>query len=353
MVDTDTWITRRGEDKRINLRSNELVHPRLNHIYRSFSKSVSVEDLWQYPRYQNSVPPIAAYFSCSPDEMLVSPGSDFAIRHVCAQYIRSHNRDGRLLLQAPNYDAWHQTAESFGLETCLFTAQNADSRRQGQDLVAAVTRTSRELIAISVPNGPAGSCMPRDMIDELAAIAEERDHLLVIDGCYQAFHGRLTAQVDRRGGNVLVIQSLSKSHGLAGARLAVVCGTPKLLASIFGPSVEHCVSGPSLRAALLAVEHHSEFADIWDEIQRNRTSITGELRSLGIEPLPSGANFLSVRLGSSQRVMEITQQLSHVGFRVRDVSSHPGLTGCIRFTVADSSTMAKFKAELYPMLREC
>jgi histidinol-phosphate aminotransferase len=329
-------------DPRLNLSSNELIHPDAVELLSTISSRLS-SDLWyRYPAATDTAARISAYLGCHPDELAMTPGSDSALRLVCQYFARSTGGRGTVLLQDPNYVAWEQEARLLGLRVHRVSLDDGGPDEQARRLVDIAAVTRGQLIAVSVPNAPAGGSLPAHIVDELAALARENDHLLVIDSAYQVFQGSVTEQVARRSERVVVVQTLSKSHGLAGARMAVLCTEPTLLAAIAPQSLEHCVSAPAMLAARIAVDHHDRFAAIWQEIAEVREHAMTALPEGISVPWPSGGNFLTVRVGSSDDAATTVAALSVAGVRVRDLSALPGLAGCLRFTVADRATTAGF-----------
>src|ERR1019366_3154170 len=110
-----------------------------------------------------------------------------------------------------------------------FCAPDACTERQLTELVEAATGGRDTLIAVSTPNGPGGGIAPPELLDRLGEESERNGHLLVLDGCYQSFAGPHDALLPRVGERTLVVHSLSKSHGLAGARVGLVFGTRERL----------------------------------------------------------------------------------------------------------------------------
>jgi histidinol-phosphate aminotransferase len=348
---TSFAATRRREDERLNFSSNELIHPDLPSIFAKLTADLA-PDLWhRYPVVAGTATRMARYFGCEVDELLMTPGSDSALRLVCRYFARRTGGRGTVVLQHPNYLAWEQQARLLDVP---IRAVSLDARGLGDQtrrLVAAASVADNCLIAVSVPNGPAGGALSGGELDTLTTIARERGHLLVIDSAYQAFHGGLTDHVARRGGPVLVVQSMSKSHGLAGARFAVLFGDPAVLAQLATEPLEHCVSGPALRAARFAADHHDLFAPIWTEIGQVRDRTADELRGEVTVPWPSGGNFLTIRVGTARTAAGVTRALSAAGVRVRDLSALPGLSGCVRFTIADAATTGTFQQLLRDTLQ--
>ncbi|HET8662499.1 MAG TPA: aminotransferase class I/II-fold pyridoxal phosphate-dependent enzyme [Micromonosporaceae bacterium] len=342
-------IRRRYTDSRVNLSSNELVHPGVDAVLGAVPAALTPDVLRRYPPSAETVERLAGYVGVRPEQLVLTPGSDSALRLICAYHHRRTGGRGTVLLQHPNYPAWEETATLLGLPIHRVPADCADPARQDQQLVDAAWAACGMLVAVSVPNGPVGGCLSPAALDQLAQASRERGHLLVIDSCYQAFHGRLTEQIERAGDTVVVVQSLSKSHGLAGARVALLCGEPRLVEDLAPGPLEHAVSGATLLAARVAIEHHAAFQAIWEEISQVRKRTREVLHCAGWPTVASGGNFITVRLGSTTAAA-VTARLSSAGYRVRHLSDYPDLAGYLRFTVADRATNDRFLAELLATL---
>ncbi|WP_373558777.1 aminotransferase class I/II-fold pyridoxal phosphate-dependent enzyme [Streptomyces sp. WZ.A104] len=326
--------------------SNELTHPDVGAVLADALSRVAPEDLRRYPVSGPPIVEVGERLGLAPEEFVLTPGSDVALRAICSYYAATREGPGTLLLQYPNYDAWERQAALSGVPVQRVVTERGDPAQQGEALCTAAELTTGALIAVSVPNGPAGWVLPDETLDRLAALARERGHLLVIDACYQAFDGPVDALLRRRGEGVLVVQTLSKSHGLAGARVAVTCGEPDLVARLAVGGLEETVSGPSLAVARAALADGARYEPIWREVRENREAAARTLREWGLEPLPSGGNFITVRVGGPDRAAAVVARLSEEGYRVRDLSGVSTLEGCVRFTVAGKDVCEDFLTAL-------
>lgn len=343
------WIIRRGDDPRINLKSNELIHPAACALLQTFERELIGLPFHRYPKYGLAVARIAEHFGREPCELVLTPGSDAAIRSICHHVANTQGSAAKLILQHPNYEAWLDTARARAISIEAIVDDGSGVESQDRALLGAAAASTHAVIAVSVPNGPTGACLPRHQLEQLIQLAEARDHLLVIDSCYQAFCGPLLEYAAIRSPRVLTLQTLSKSHGLAACRISLLFGMPTLLRELAPEPLEHMVSAHSLGMACLALDAGARFEAIWADIGAVREDVASALEQIGLAPLPSGGNFLNVALGSDELATETTRLLSEAGYRVRDVSGLPGLAGAIRFTIADEQTMRRF----VPVLRSC
>lgn len=346
-VSTTLGSRRRAHDSRLNLKSNELLHPAAERLAAQIACAITGEAIRTYPAADRAIAILAAAIGCDADELLLSPGSDQAIRQICIGFVlrAQGGRAGPLMLQHPNYLSWSAMGEALGIELVRASAPDADPTEQARALADMATARQGGLIAVSSPNGPLGGVMAMADLDRLAEIAAARDHLFVIDACYQAFGGAWTAHLAKPRPNTIVVQSFSKSHGLAGTRMAVVRGRPDRLAALGLTQLEHAVSGPALTALTMALDREGELATIWAEIVKARAHVAHALARLGCKVLPSGGNFLTFAPPDGWAVDAVWHALSRRGYRTAHLGSETGFGDHLRVTVADRDRMDAFLAD--------
>jgi histidinol-phosphate aminotransferase len=334
-------VARKSPDRRINLSSNELRHPVVQDVLRDAWPEVSPLQALGYPRNAEDVREIGTHFGLDPSEFQLTPGSDVALRLICARARHLFPDGPRLLLQSPNYPAWEEAAAHHRIPVHRVGPLDGDVSAQVAELVAAARSSAPGLIAVSAPNGPVGWGIAQRDLDELQRAAEDGGHLLVLDACYQAFAGPLRGALARRGDHVVVVQTLSKSHGLAGARVSLLATSAARLAVLGSTSLEQAVSGTSMALATAVLRRESLLRPVWAEVVRMRAEAARRLAGLGLQPLDSQANFLTVRVGAGAGAL--ASQLATAHYRVREFHDPGGhLDGCLRFTITDQVTCERF-----------
>lgn len=326
-------IQRRASDPRIDLSRNELSHPNLEPLLSRALAGLRSADIRRYPNTFDAAALVAERLKLRPEEMLLTPGSDSALRLICQHYLRSHPTDAKLLLQHPNYFAWEQTAALLGIR--LERVRWSDMSAPARELIAAARACRGALIGISVPNGPVGGCISAAELDELIDTVRSREHFLTIDGCYQAFNGEWTEHLRRRGERVVVVQSLSKSHGLAGLRLGIMAGQAELIEQLADTRLEHAVSYPALSVGGALIGYGDEFEVIWNDIRAGRELAAQALGGAGLRVLPSGGNFLSFHLGSREQAEAVQRGMSECGYRIKHLTDDDAFSDCLRVTIQD------------------
>ncbi|KAI6002993.1 pyridoxal phosphate-dependent transferase [Pisolithus albus] len=218
------------------------------------------------------------------------------------------------------------------------------------DVKAAVSSDPTiKLIFLCSPGNPTGTLISLESLRSLLEY-EPFKGIVVVDEAYIDFAGEDASAVSliKDFGNLCVMQTLSKSFGLAGIRLGLALAQPPLIQILTNTKAPYNISTPTAQLALAALEKPSlatmrqKIAVLLNSREELAQSLAG-LSYLGLGPIIGGnhANFLVVPVvdkatrlpdnGRSQRVYKVLAEENGVVVRYR--GSEPGCTGCLRITV--------------------
>jgi histidinol-phosphate aminotransferase len=163
--------------------------------------------------------------------------------------------------------------------------------------------------------------------------------VVVVDEAYVEFsrHPGFADWLERYP-NLVLLRTLSKAWGLAGARVGTLLGEPELVAILRAlappyplPSLATEAALRRLQPAELAAARRRTAA-----VARRREALAGRLRELPAvrRVWPSEGNFLLVRFADAAAAMAACDD---AGVLVRDFSRQPGLAGCLRVTVGTAA----------------
>ncbi len=187
-----------------------------------------------------------------------------------------------------------------------------------------------KIIWICSPNNPTGNAFHRN---EIELILNNFDGLVVIDEAYvnfsrqQSFIRELTEFP-----NLVVLQTLSKAWGLAGLRLGMAFASEFIVGILNNIKPPYNIGQATQELVLEALNGTAEVNEMIREIVNMRNELADSIRRLSsvINVYPSEANFLLVKIKGARRIYE---DLIKEGIVVRDRSSAPGCTDCLRITV--------------------
>lgn len=218
-----------------------------------------------------------------------------------------------------------------------------DALAYGHDLprMAQAVAADTRLVYLANPNNPTGTFAAADALEGFLA-ALRPDVLVVLDEAYNeylppALRYDAIAWV-RRHPNLLVSRTFSKAYGLAGLRVGYGVAQPAvgaLLNRVRLPFNVTSVAQAAAAAALLDADF------VRQSYERNRAglhALSTALAALGLQIIPSYANFVLVHVGPAARVY---QELLARGVIVRPVASY-GLPEWLRVSVGLPHENARF-----------
>jgi len=321
----------------LNLKSCELLQPRVHQWFQDRIGSVPASDVVAYPLCQDARAAVAGHFGRRPDEVLLSPGTDHAIRVVSEALCAPA---GRLVISDPHYESWSRYAVQYGFHLDAVPMPE----RAPVDVAALIDRLRggrQAVLVLTQPDGITGQLYRREEVAEVARAAEAHGSLLVLDTCYLAFAegGADTVAPVAARRHVVRINSFSKSLGLAGARIGAVLADPSVIDYLARWRADGMIAGQSLRLLRLALDDMAVFQAAWAEVRAARAalghSLTGALP--GWQARPSGTNFVAFDTPPDSAA-DVHASLSSGGIRTRLLSGLPGFPGGIR--IATPSTTA-------------
>lgn len=206
------------------------------------------------------------------------------------------------------------------------------------DLPSIIELCEREipprLLFCCSPNNPTGNRLAEQ---DVIRLCERLDCIVVLDEAYVEFTsgGSLAGRVASTP-NLVILRTLSKAWGLAGARIGYAVADPGIVDYLLRIKQPYNVGSPSAAIALEALatpeQMYSSVAELVAE--RERLAVRLEALSCVQTVYPSEANYLLVRCVDASGLQ---RRLAESAIIVRDRSSDPGLQDCLRITVGTAA----------------
>jgi histidinol-phosphate aminotransferase len=205
-------------------------------------------------------------------------------------------------------------------------------------MAAAITPATREVF-IANPNNPTGTLVAQEEIDRFMHKVPE-EVVVVFDEAYFEFleNPPDTLKYVREGRNVVVLRTFSKIQGLANLRIGYGLANPELIAVLQKtrqPFNANGIAQAGALAGLLDDEHQLHTRRITDE---GRTYLQQSFGSLGLEYVPSHANFVLVKVGNGR---DLFNALLKQGIIVRDMAAY-ALPEWVRVSVGTMEQNRRF-----------
>ena len=207
--------------------------------------------------------------------------------------------------------------------------------------VDGLAETGAALTIVANPNSPSGTAAT---VERLAELADRTSGVLAVDEAYVAFAEASALELVRRRDSVIVLRTLSKSHGLAGLRLGFGIAHPRLLAGLARVKDSYNVDAVASAVGAAAIRDVSYARETVERIRATRTRLAAALAGRGFRVWPSQANFVLARPadGDARRLYE---GLKERGILVR-YFAEPGLSDKLRITVGTEDQTTRLLSAL-------
>jgi histidinol-phosphate aminotransferase len=309
-------------------------------VARALKRALTPEALSRYPEYEQGREILARYFKVAPHQMLLTNGTDDAIKLICDTFV---DPEDVLVVPAPTFPVFsffHSVAGGRTVEVRFDEQFHLPLDR----LLAAINRRTR-WVALANPNNPTGTMLPKK---DLAAVLDGAPGtVILVDEAYYDFSGETVLPWIQKYPNLVVSRTFSKAFGLAALRMGCLFASEKLAESLHRAQNPFAVNALALAAALEAIRHEAAVKRYAGAIRRNREEFCTWLESREIPYVASHANFVLTRVG--ERAPEIARRLRDEGILVRDWSYDPHLRGYLRFTIGSKPQMRRLVEELSRM----
>ncbi len=189
------------------------------HAYQSYKGTPLLREAfgcWYARRYGVSLDPAT--------EILPLIGSKEGLMHITMTYL---NAGDRVLVPNPGYPTYRSAVELAGGECLEYTLSEEQGWMPDLERIEREGLERVKLMMVNLPHMPTGGVPTPELFEQLIAFAQRNNILLVHDNPYSfirnpqprslmAFEGAMEVAVE--------LNSLSKSHSMAGWRVGVVVG---------------------------------------------------------------------------------------------------------------------------------
>ena len=280
---------------------------------------------------------IAAKTGLKRGNVILGCGSNEVIEFIGKAYL---NPGDEIIAARHAFVVYKLMATLFGAETIEVPDPNFCHDLDA--MLAAITPRTKEIF-IANPNNPTGTLVSQEEIDRFMDRVPE-NVVVVFDEAYYEFLPEPpdTLKFVREGRNVVVLRTFSKIQGLANLRIGYGLAKAELidvLQKTRQPFNANGIAQAGALAGMLDDEHQQKTRELtW----AGRAFLQREFAAMGLEFVPSHANFVLVKVGDGKAVFTA---LMKRGIIIRDMNAY-GLPEWIRVSVGTMDQNERFLAEL-------
>jgi histidinol-phosphate aminotransferase len=259
------------------------------------------------PRFLNRYPDphqdifrqkFAQFRGVKPDQIFCGVGSDEAIDLL----IRIFCVPGKdeIMITPPTYGMYKVSASinDVGINSVPLTP---DFNLRVNEMLSAA-RTNTKIIFLCSPNNPTGNLLNRESI---VSILKSFNGIVVIDEAYIDFSTSDGFSKDlAQFPNLVILQTLSKSFGLAGIRMGLALASAEIISYMLRVKAPYNINKLTTEVALKAMEHVEIMHAYVKALNNERKWMVEQLAGIPEVEIvhPSDANFLLIKIDNAYTI---------------------------------------------------
>ncbi len=270
---------------------------------------------------------LAGQFDLKVDNVIAGSGSEGIMSNIIRTFLLD---DDEVLTTDAAFIGFQVLARSRGV-----TYRTVPYRDWHYDLPALARQINdrTKIVYLANPNNPTGTIFSRGEFDEFYRHVPERV-LIILDEAYFEYardNPRYPDSMHYRYDNVITLRTFSKVYGLAGVRIGYGFAHEELIRNLLKVKLPF---EPGTLAQAAGIAALSDTAFLHRSLELNARGLkffTSAFREMGLEVVPSEANFIMIVLPSEEQALRIIEDLLRQGVIVRPLGAF-GLPHCIRIS---------------------
>jgi LL-diaminopimelate aminotransferase len=247
------------------------------HAYQSYKGSPILRKAiseWYKKWYQVELDPDT--------EILPLIGSKEGIMHICMTYL---NKGDRVLVPNPGYPTYRSAVKLAGGKCVEYKLREKNNYEPDFKGLEKRKLKKVKLMFINYPQMPTGQLPTKELFEKIVAFGNKHKILIIHDNPYSFIlndEPMSLLSIEDAKETVIELNSLSKSHNMAGWRIGMLCGAKERIEEVlrFKSNMDSGMFLPVQLAAAKALGLGKEWYDEVNEVYRKRREKVFELLQL-------------------------------------------------------------------------
>ena len=304
-------------------------------------KSIQLNEISIYPEYDLLKKNICKnYFEkkiLNINEIGIFNGADAAINAIFNCFGK---RNEIFLTTNPTFGYYFPCAEIQGMKILTCSYEGTNFLFPLNKFKHKIKQYKPKLVFICNPNNPTGSILGAKEIINLAN--NNPKSLFVIDELYEKFYGdSLLNHIEfQKTKNIIIIQSLSKTAGLAGLRIGFAFGNRELIKFIKKVTGPYDVNSIAVKAAIAALEDKEYIDEYVSKVKEARTWILNKFKGIDIRSNFSGGNYFLLWPNICPEIL--AKEMKRKGILIRSMANKKDIENSVRVSIGTKNQMSLF-----------
>lgn len=234
-----------------------------------------------------------------------------------------------VLLSDPTYSMYRTLSEQVGGQVVEVPSSDWQLDRQAFLELAPQARVTW----LCNPNNPDGELLPTEFI---GAVAQRTAGLVVVDEAYYEFTGATAMRLIADRPNLVVVRTLSKAFGLAGARVGYAVSSPDVAATLARVRPPSSISSMAAALGTHALGEQAGMRQRVTQLGLLQERLAADLERLGWRVRRTPANFILLAAKPT-----LVLELARRGMVLRRFAEDSSMAGWARVTVRAAEENAR------------
>jgi histidinol-phosphate aminotransferase len=310
------------------LDKNENTDPTLSAIVAEVMRELPPEAFFTYPDSAALYAKLADSLELFPDQLILTAGSDGAIRAVFEAYIAPGDT---VLHTNPTFAMYAVYSKMYGAKavTLDYRPSNDGPQLLSADIIEAIAKHRPKLVCLPNPDSPTGTVYPLRELELIIRAAGRAGALILIDEAYYPFHPDSCIAWTRRFDHLVVARSTGKAWGLAGLRIGYAAASSDVARILHKVRPMYEVNTVAVHAFERMLDYADDVRESVRRLQAGKALFLDSMEKLGYRTLRGQGNFMHVAFGA--RAEKVHAALEPLVYYRKDFSE-PCLKGFSRFS---------------------
>ncbi len=271
----------------------------------------------------------------------VGNGSDQILDLILSNFA---SKETKVLTSNPTFGFFEERCKLYNIPLIAIPFSD-DMKLDIEDFIKQ--SKNADILYLDSPNNPTGFQFPKNQLQKLI---KSFDGLVIIDEAYGEFSEYSLSNMAKTQSNLIVVQTLSKSFGLAGLRLGYFIANKQFTEAFMNVlQYPYPVSTITIESGIEALEKSNVMKDTIDTIKNERKRIIETMKKYdAFEVFDSEANF--VLFDAHGAYKRVYAALSEQGISIRKLGKIGNHDGCLRVTIGTKEMNSKFLLAIRDLL---
>lgn len=324
-------------NKFIRLDKNEYTGTYQGNFLNNLKSNINEENISYYPNLYKVYKELANLINVSVDNILISSGSDLAIKTVFENYL---DRNEEVLLHSPTYAMSNIYCDLFNVKKKIIKIKSFDTFDVSEFKNKISSKT--KLIIIENPNGFTGQAVDFNQLIKLISFCNKNKILILIDEAYYEFNDK-TSMINLINdyNNLIISRTFSKGIFLAGIRFGYLIASKNRIAEMKSFVPLHEISSLTNLVALTAINQIKKIDELRDQVIKNKSYMINKIKDI-VEVIDTKTNFILIKLKKSQNPKFLINYFYENNIKIRRPFDKNLLKNHLRVGIGTKSQINKF-----------